>query len=85
MAARRAQHHHRIHRRRPPEAGACTADYTVDVASSKTAGAVALHEHAHDSGGRVPPSAPDGQVTTRLDAPLGARVLSPTRAAWLCP
>ena len=62
--------------------GPCTADYTVDLASSRTAVAVDVHEHAHTS------SSPTGsggvactligyprQVTTRLDAPLGARVL----------
>lgn len=56
--------------------GPCTADYTVDVASSRTAVAVGVHEHAYDSGAVA--CAGVGyrrQVTARLDAPLGARVL----------
>jgi hypothetical protein len=56
--------------------GPCTAGYSVQVAASATAVAVALVEHPHASG-NVACSAVgySRQVTTRLTEPLGARVV----------
>lgn len=59
----------------PAGTGPCTADYTLDVATSRTAVAVAVEEHAH--GGNTPCLLPAvfRQVTTVLSVPLGARVV----------
>jgi hypothetical protein len=60
----------------PAGRGPCTAGYSVRAASSATAVAIAVTEHPHGSGNVA--CAAVGyrhQVTTRLPAPLGARVL----------
>jgi hypothetical protein len=55
--------------------GPCTASYSLNQAASKTAVAVAVHEHAH--GGNVACAAVGypRRVTVVLPAPLGGRVL----------
>jgi hypothetical protein len=60
----------------PAGHGPCTAGYSLRVASSATAVAVAVTEHPHGSG-NVACSAVgyQRQVTTMLPAPLGARVV----------
>jgi hypothetical protein len=60
----------------PPGHGPCTADYSVQVASSVTAVAIAVAEHPHGSGNVACPAVGyRRQVTTVLPAPLGARVV----------
>jgi hypothetical protein len=57
--------------------GPCTADYTLEVATSATAVAVSVQEHAHNTGSGVacPAIGYPRHVTTVLSVPLGARVV----------
>ncbi|HEY5990799.1 MAG TPA: hypothetical protein VIV12_31045 [Streptosporangiaceae bacterium] len=55
--------------------GPCTAGYSLTVAESSTAVAVAVHEHAHDSTAICPLVGYPRHVTTSLSVPLGARVV----------
>jgi len=59
----------------PSGTGPCTADYDLGVVQSRTTIAVTVHEHDHDSGVSCAQPGYLRQVTTRLDAPLGARVV----------
>jgi hypothetical protein len=59
----------------PSGTGPCTADYDLGVVESRTTVAVTVHEHDHDSGVACAQPGYLRQVTTRLEATLGARVV----------
>ncbi len=59
----------------PSGPGPCSADYELTVVESRTTVAVTVHEHDHDSGISCAQPAYPRQVTTRLEATLGARVV----------
>ncbi len=60
----------------PAGTGPCTADYTLDVAESRTAVAFLIVTHPHDGAGvACQDLAVVSKVTTTLSAALGARVV----------
>lgn len=59
----------------PAGTAPCTADYTLELAESRTAVAVAVREHFHGGNVACPAVGYPRHVRAVLSAPLGARVL----------